>query len=128
MSVRIGDPERGAAGGRIASQPRGLASGGELYAAAAVATIIVPIIPAGLKRLEDSYRARVQSCVRPVRAEHEGLRVDDLKRLLRIKGGQIRRHTQVPIQNGLDDHVLPLCVSRDRTCGGCATAGGTCGG
>ncbi|WP_283514367.1 MgtC/SapB family protein [Sphingomonas sp. 2R-10] len=91
----------------------GLAAGGGLYAAAGVTTVIILIILAGLKPLEDAYRARVQSCVLHVRAEHDGLSVDDLKRLLRIKGGQIQQHTQVPVEDGLDDHVLHLArVSR----------------
>lgn len=41
----------------------GLAAGGGLYAAAAIATVIILVILAGLKPLEEAYRARVQSCV-----------------------------------------------------------------
>lgn len=91
----------------------GLAAGGGLYAAAAFTTVIILIILAGLKPLEDAYRARVQSCVLHVRAEHDVLGIDDMKRLLRIKGGQIRHHTQSRGEDGLDDHVLHLVrVSR----------------
>lgn len=91
----------------------GLAAGGGLYVAAVLTTVIILIILAGLKPLEDAYRARVQSCVVHMRAEHDSVSEDDLKRLLRIKGGQIQKHSQAPAEHGLEDHVLQLVrVSR----------------
>jgi putative Mg2+ transporter-C (MgtC) family protein len=91
----------------------GLAAGGGLYIAAAATTVIILIILAGLKPLEDAYRARIQGCVLHVRAEHDTFELDELKRLLRIKGGQINRHAQTVGEDGLDEHVLHLVrVSR----------------
>lgn len=86
----------------------GLATGGGLYTAATVTTVIILIILAGLKPLEDAYRARVQSCKLHIRAEPDAFSPDDLKRLLWIKGGQIKRHDQTQGEDGLNDHVLHL--------------------
>src|SRR6201991_3679710 len=51
----------------------GLASGAGLYFAAGLATAIILLILAGIKPLEEAYRARVQSAVVKVSAERGAL-------------------------------------------------------
>jgi putative Mg2+ transporter-C (MgtC) family protein len=41
----------------------GLASGGGMFFAAVLSTVVILVILVGVKSLEDAYRARVQSCV-----------------------------------------------------------------
>ncbi|WP_420138334.1 MgtC/SapB family protein [Sphingomonas sp.] len=80
----------------------GLAAGGGLYFAACVATIIILVILAGLKPLEEAYRARVQSCVIRIRAERATLDEDELRKILRVRGGQMRRLLVTPAEDDLD--------------------------
>src|ERR1700754_2510609 len=67
----------------------GLAGGGGLYFAAALATGIILLILVGIKPLEDAYRSRVQSAVLRVTAERGSLDPDHVKKLLGIRGGQL---------------------------------------
>jgi putative Mg2+ transporter-C (MgtC) family protein len=76
----------------------GLAAGGGLYAAAAIATVIILVILAGLKPLEEAYRARVQSCVIRVVAERGALSEEQIRKLLRVRGGQVRRLLVTPVE------------------------------
>jgi len=69
----------------------GLAAGGGLYFAAAVSTIIILVILAGIKPLEEIYRARAQSCVIEFVAEKDAVSPDDIKKLLNIRGSRIRQ-------------------------------------
>lgn len=86
----------------------GLAAGGGLYFAAATATVIILVILAGIKPLEEAYRTRLQSCIVHIRADHEALPLSEVKRLLRVRGGQIRRLTQRIGPDGEEDLVLHL--------------------
>lgn len=84
----------------------GLAAGGGLYFAAAVSTAIILIILAGLKPLEEAYRARVQSCVFHMRSERGAIALDDLKTLLRIRGSQVKRIHTTPAEDDLEDTAI----------------------
>jgi putative Mg2+ transporter-C (MgtC) family protein len=86
----------------------GLASGGGMFFAAGISTAIILIILAGIKPLEEAYRARVQSCVLHIRAERGALPADDLKSILRVRGGQMRRLLVSPAGDELEDTTVHL--------------------
>lgn len=86
----------------------GLAAGGGLYFAAGAATVIILVILAGIKPLEEAYRSRLQSCIVRIRADHDALQPDDLKRLLRVRGGQIRRISETIGPDGQNDLAVQL--------------------
>ena len=91
----------------------GLAAGGGLFFAAGLSTAIVLAILVGVKPLEEAYRARVQSCTLEVDHERDAVTVDDLKRILGVRGGQIRRVTVVPAAGDLEHTSVALTrVSR----------------
>jgi putative Mg2+ transporter-C (MgtC) family protein len=69
----------------------GLAAGGGLYFAATISTVIILVILAGVKPIEEAYRARVQSCTLDITAERGSLDADRLKKFLGVRAGQIRR-------------------------------------
>jgi len=86
----------------------GLAAGGGLYFAAVMATLVILIILAGIKPLEDLYRARLQACVLRVQAEHDALSLSDIKASLRLRSGQIKRVKEKIGPDGEMDIVLHL--------------------
>jgi putative Mg2+ transporter-C (MgtC) family protein len=86
----------------------GLACGGGLYFAAALATGIILLILVGIKPLEDAYRSRVQSAVLRVRTERGALEADNIKKLLGIRGGQLRRMVTTPAADDLEVTRLHL--------------------
>jgi len=86
----------------------GLACGGGLYFAAGLATAIILLILVGIKPLEDAYRSRVQSAVFRVKAERGALEPDSLKKLLGIRGGQLRRIVTTPAEEELEETRLHL--------------------
>jgi putative Mg2+ transporter-C (MgtC) family protein len=86
----------------------GLAAGGGLYFAAIVSTAIILVILAGLKPIEEAYRARVQSCVFQMCSEHDAVSLDDLKKALRVRGGQIKRVHVAAAQDGLENSTIHL--------------------
>src|SRR5580704_8155911 len=63
----------------------GLAAGGGLYFAATISTVIMLLILAGLKPIEEAYRARVQSFEVEVFAEREVVTAQNLKKLLGVR-------------------------------------------
>jgi putative Mg2+ transporter-C (MgtC) family protein len=69
----------------------GLAAGGGLYFAAVVSTLIILVILAGIKPIEEAYRARVQSCTLDVQATQDAFETTELKRVLGVRAGQIKR-------------------------------------
>jgi putative Mg2+ transporter-C (MgtC) family protein len=69
----------------------GLAVGGGLFFAAVASTVIILVILAGLKPIEEAYRARVQSGAIDALAEHGAITSDNVKKLLGLRAGQIRR-------------------------------------
>jgi putative Mg2+ transporter-C (MgtC) family protein len=86
----------------------GLAAGGGLFFAAILSTIIILVILIGVKPLEDAYRARVQSCMLRVKSEHGAFTVDELKSILRVRGGQIKRMHTAAGADDLDDTAINL--------------------
>lgn len=69
----------------------GLAVGGGLYFAAGASTAVILVILAGVKPLEEIYRARNQSCRLVVEATHGALTPALVKKTLGIRTGQIKR-------------------------------------
>jgi putative Mg2+ transporter-C (MgtC) family protein len=69
----------------------GLAAGGGLFFAAGVSTVIILVILAGMKPIEEIYRARMQSCVVEVTAERGAIGADKIKKLTGLRANQIRR-------------------------------------
>lgn len=91
----------------------GLAIGGGLYFAGIASTAVILIILAGVKPLEDAYRARNQSCNLEIKAEHGAVTPDLLKKTLRIRNGQLKRFLVHPTgKRGVDElHVALARVS-----------------
>lgn len=69
----------------------GLAAGGGLFFAAALSTGIIIAILAGVKPLEEAYRARVQSCWIEVVADADLLAEGRIPKLLGLRAAQVRR-------------------------------------
>jgi putative Mg2+ transporter-C (MgtC) family protein len=69
----------------------GLAVGGGLYLAASASTVIILIILAGIKPLEEAYRSRNQSCQLRVEVENGSLTPELLREALGLRAGQIKR-------------------------------------
>jgi putative Mg2+ transporter-C (MgtC) family protein len=69
----------------------GLAAGGALYFAAVVSTVIILTILAGIKPLEEAYRARIQSATMELVTERGVIDGEFLKPLLGVRMSQIRR-------------------------------------
>jgi putative Mg2+ transporter-C (MgtC) family protein len=86
----------------------GLAAGGGLFFAAGISTAIILVILAGLKPLEEAYRARVQSCVFHMVAEHGALSIEDLRDALGVRGAQIKRLVVQPADHDLEETTIEL--------------------
>jgi putative Mg2+ transporter-C (MgtC) family protein len=69
----------------------GLAVGGGLYLAAGASTIIILIILAGIKPLEEAYRSRNQSCQLKVEVESGFLTPELLRATLQLRASQVER-------------------------------------
>jgi putative Mg2+ transporter-C (MgtC) family protein len=78
----------------------GLAVGGGLYFAASASTGIIIVILAGIKPLEEAYRARNQSCRLKIDAASGTLSPDILKQTLAIRASQIKRFLVSPNETG----------------------------
>jgi putative Mg2+ transporter-C (MgtC) family protein len=78
----------------------GLAVGGGLYFAASASTGIIIVILAGIKPLEEAYRARNQSCRLKIDAASGTLTPDILKQTLAIRASQIKRFLVSPNETG----------------------------
>jgi putative Mg2+ transporter-C (MgtC) family protein len=85
----------------------GLAVGGGLYFAAGVSTAVIIVILAGVKPLEEAYRARNQSCRLKIEATQGALTPDILKQTLSVRVGQIKRFLATP-RDGIDDITVLL--------------------
>jgi putative Mg2+ transporter-C (MgtC) family protein len=70
----------------------GLAVGGGLYLAAGASTIIILIILAGIKPLEEAYRARNQSCQLKIEVENGSLSQEALREALGLRPAQVKRY------------------------------------
>jgi putative Mg2+ transporter-C (MgtC) family protein len=89
----------------------GLAVGGGLYFAAGVSTVVILVILAGVKPLEELYRARNQSCRLVVETTHGTLTPELLKKTLGIRMSQIKWFIVKPTEDGRTDEVT-LILSR----------------
>jgi putative Mg2+ transporter-C (MgtC) family protein len=89
----------------------GLAVGGGLYFAAGVSTVVILVILAGVKPLEELYRARNQSCRLVIEATKGTLTPELVKKTLGIRMGQIKRFIVKPSEGGHNDEVT-LILSR----------------
>jgi putative Mg2+ transporter-C (MgtC) family protein len=69
----------------------GLSVGGGLYFAAVASTAVILLILAGVKPLEEVYRARNQSCRLAIEAEPGALTPEIVKEALKIRAGQLKR-------------------------------------
>jgi len=69
----------------------GLAVGGGLYLAAGASTIIILIILAGIKPLEEAYRSRNQSCQLKIEVESGFLTPELLRHTLQLRASQVKR-------------------------------------
>lgn len=69
----------------------GLAVGGGLYLAAGASTVIILLILAGMKPLEEAYRARSQTCMLKVEVENNALTPELLRETLTLRPGQVKR-------------------------------------
>jgi putative Mg2+ transporter-C (MgtC) family protein len=87
----------------------GLAVGGGLYLAASASTVIILIILAGIKPLEEAYRSRNQSCQLKAEVDHGSLTPEVLQTALGLRAGQIKRFL-VESRNpeGTDELVILL--------------------
>jgi putative Mg2+ transporter-C (MgtC) family protein len=87
----------------------GLAVGGGLYLAASASTLIILIILAGIKPLEEAYRSRNQSCQLRVEVDNGSLTPEALREALGLRAGQVKRFL-VESRNptGIDDLVIFL--------------------
>ena len=87
----------------------GLAIGGGLYFAGIASTAVILAILAGVKPLEDAYRARNQSCNLEIKAEHGQLTPDLLKKTLHLRNGQLKRFLVQPSnKRGVDQLTVAL--------------------
>jgi putative Mg2+ transporter-C (MgtC) family protein len=69
----------------------GLAIGGGLYYAGGASTIMILIILAGVKPLEEAYRARNQTAHFKITAERGALTPEELRQTLSLRVSQIKR-------------------------------------
>ena len=86
----------------------GLAVGGGLYFAAGASTAVILVILAGVKPLEEIYRARNQSCRLVVEATHGALTPALVKKTLDIRTGQIKRLVVNSKTSDIDEVTLIL--------------------
>jgi putative Mg2+ transporter-C (MgtC) family protein len=93
----------------------GLAVGGGLYFPAAASTVIILVILAGIKPLEEAYRARSQSCRLGIVAEHGAVNPETLENSLKLQPARLRRFLVAVRPGGqLDDITVHLVrVSSD---------------
>jgi putative Mg2+ transporter-C (MgtC) family protein len=87
----------------------GLAIGGGLYFAGIASTIVILLILAGVKPLEEAYRARNQSCQFRINAEQGALSLEELRQTLDIRAGQIKRFVvERRNEDGSEDLLVSL--------------------
>jgi pyruvate dehydrogenase (quinone) len=87
----------------------GLAVGGGLYFPAAASTVIILVILAGIKPLEEAYRARSQSCRLRVVAKHGAVSPESLEQGLDLQPARLRRFLVAVRPGGeLDDITVQL--------------------
>lgn len=89
----------------------GLAVGGGLYLAASASTVIILIILAGIKPLEEAYRSRNQSCQLKIEVDNGSFTPELLRSTLGLRVGQVKRFlVETRNQDGTD--VLTILLSK----------------
>src|ERR1700722_10122976 len=97
----------------------GLAVGGGLYLAAGASTIIILIILAGIKPLEEAYRSRNQSCQLKIEVESGFLTPELLRATLNLRVSQVKRFIVENRGNqGADDLLVLLNKVSSQDIGG----------
>src|ERR1700753_868592 len=87
----------------------GLAVGGGLYFAARASTVIILIILAGIKPIEEAYRSRNQSCQLKIEVDSGTLTPELLKDALGLRSGQVKRFlVETRNHQGTDDLLILL--------------------
>jgi putative Mg2+ transporter-C (MgtC) family protein len=87
----------------------GLAIGGGLYFAGIASTIIILIILAGVKPLEEAYRARNQTVQFKLTVDQSGFTPEDLRQTLNLRVSQIKRFVvETRNEDGSDDVLVLL--------------------
>jgi putative Mg2+ transporter-C (MgtC) family protein len=87
----------------------GLAVGGGLYLEAGASTVLILIILAGIKPLEEAYRSRNQSCQLKIEVDNGGLTPELLRETLGLRIGQVKRFlVEKRNPDGTDDLVILL--------------------
>jgi putative Mg2+ transporter-C (MgtC) family protein len=86
----------------------GLAIGGGLYFAGIASTIIILIILAGVKPLEEAYRARNQTVQFKLTVDQSGFTPEDLRQILNLRVSQIKRFVVETRNDDGSDDVLVL--------------------
>src|SRR5882757_1708471 len=86
----------------------GLAVGGGLYLAASASTVIILIILAGIKPLEEAYRARNQSCMLKIEVDNGSLTPELLRSALDLRIGQVKRFLVESRNPDGTDHLVIL--------------------
>lgn len=88
----------------------GLAVGGGLFFAAAASTVIILVILAGIKPLEEAYRARSQSCRLSVLADHGAVSPETLEKAVKIQPARLRRFLVTVQPGGATDAITVQLV------------------
>lgn len=88
----------------------GLGVGGGLYFASASATVVILVILAGVKPLEEMYRARSQSCGLRITAVHGSFDPEKLERALGLQSSQLRRFVMALEPGGKTDRISAQLV------------------
>jgi putative Mg2+ transporter-C (MgtC) family protein len=86
----------------------GLAVGGGLYLAASASTVIILIILAGIKPLEEAYRSRNQSCQLKIEVDNGSLTPELLRSALDLRIGQVKRFLVETRNPDGTDHLVIL--------------------
>ena len=90
----------------------GLAIGGGLYFAGIASTLIILVILAGVKPLEEAYRARNQSFQFDIRAERGKVTPDVLKKTLGLRAGQVKRFVAQGVEKKRGEEAVHALITQ----------------
>jgi putative Mg2+ transporter-C (MgtC) family protein len=83
----------------------GLAVGSGLYLAAVAATIIILVILAGLKPLEERYRQKRQTVQIQIQAHHGAFTIDAMRQTLGYRSESVRQFTSCQLDRSDTDEI-----------------------